>query len=155
MDRSPDCFGRSEKLIEPVAPGSVYGANGGVSMRRILALAAIAIGLGLTSLPAANAQDLELHIGRDGPNLRMRHDCDPRREDCRGDRDRRGWERRTCTPDRALDKADRLGLRRARINDVGRRSIKVSGRTRGGDRLTIVFDRRDRRCPVIDRYIGF
>jgi hypothetical protein len=124
-------------------------------MRRILAFAAIAIGLGLTSLPAANAQDFELHIGRDGPNLRLRDNCDPRREDCRGDRDRRGWERRECTPDRALDRADRMGLRRARISDVGRRSIKVSGRTRDGDRLTIVFDRLDRRCPVIDRYAGF
>lgn len=124
-------------------------------MRRILVLAATVVGLGLASLPAASAGDVELHIGRDGPNLRMRDDCDPRREDCRGDRDRRGWDRSECTPDRALDKADRMGLRRARINDVGRRTIKVSGRTRGGDRLTIVFDRRDRRCPVIDRYFGF
>jgi hypothetical protein len=124
-------------------------------MRRILALATLALGLGLTSLPAANAQDLELHIGPDGPNLRLRDDCDPRREYCDGDRDRRGWERRQCTPDRALDKADRMGLRRVRLNDVGRRTIKVSGRNRDGDRMTIVFDRRDRRCPVIDRYFGF
>ena len=57
--------------------------------------------------------------------------------------------------DRALDKADRMGLRRARINDVSRRTIKVSGRNRDGDRLTIVFDRRDRRCPMIDRYFGY
>jgi hypothetical protein len=127
-------------------------------MRRILALAALALGLGLTTLPMApmaNAQDLELKIGPDGPKLRLRDNCDPRREDCRDERDRRGWERRECTPERALNKADRLGLRRARIDDVGRRSIKVRGRNRDGDRMTIVFDRRDRRCPVIDRYVGY
>ncbi len=33
---------------------------------------------------------------------------------------------RECSPNRALDKAERLGLRRARIVDVGRRTIDVA-----------------------------
>jgi len=121
-------------------------------MLRILALATLAVGLGLTSLPSANAQDLELKIGPDGPKLRLRDDCDPRREDCRGDRDRdrdRHADRRECSPDRALDKAERMGLRRARIDRIGRRSIDVRG-WRDGDRIILSFDRWDRRCRLLD-----
>lgn len=121
-------------------------------MRRIFTLAALALSLGLTSLPIANAQDLQLRIGPDGPKLRLRDDCNPRRENCRDDRDRRS-ERRECSTDRALDKAQRMGLRRARVDHVGRRSIQVRGRNRDGDRVTVNFDRRDRRCSVIDRAV--
>jgi hypothetical protein len=123
-------------------------------MRRILASAALSIGLGLAGPPVATAQDLELHIDRDGPSLRLRDDCNPRRENCRDDRDRRGASRRECTPERALNKADRLGVRRARMGRVGSRSLQVSGRTRDGDRITISFGRWDRSCPVLDRYLG-
>jgi hypothetical protein len=123
-------------------------------MRRILASAALSLGLGLTSLPVASAQDLELHIDRGGPSLRLRDDCNPRREDCRDDRDRRGASRRECTPDRALAKAGRLGVRQARMGRVGSRNLQVRGRTRDGDRITISFGRWDRSCPVLDRYLG-
>ncbi len=54
---------------------------------------------------------------------------------------------RWCTPDRALNKAERMGIRRARIADVDRRSITVSGRSRG-DRVFVTFARAPR-CPVI------
>lgn len=130
-------------------------------MHKFISSTALALAMALTSVPlsAASAQDLELHLGNNGPQLRLRRDCDPDREDCRdrgdyrrdGDRrdQERGANRRECTPDRALDKADRMGVRRARIADVGRRTISVRGRGRGGDRVVVTFDRRDRRCPVL------
>lgn len=120
-------------------------------MQRFLVLAGFAISLSLSSLPAAQAQDLELNIGPDGPNLRMREDCNPRREDCRG-RDRDRFHRRggrECSPDRALEKAERMGLRRARIDRMGRRTIDVRG-WRYGERVVVTFDRRGRRCRLLD-----
>jgi hypothetical protein len=103
----------------------------------------------------ASAQDLEIHIGRDGPTMRMRDDCDPRREHCREHRDyrrdrddRRAW-RRECTPEHALDKAERMGIRRARIGHVGHRSIEVRGRSHG-ERVRVRFDRRSSHCRVLD-----
>jgi hypothetical protein len=68
----------------------------------------------------------------------------------RDDRDR-GWDRdrrhrRECTPNRALDKAERMGLRRARVVDVGRRTIDVAGR-RFGERVIVTFGRAPN-CPI-------
>ena len=61
--------------------------------------------------------------------------------------DRRNENRWSCTPDRALDKAQRLGVRRAHIVDVDRRSIKVFGRKFGSPvRLTFA---RAPNCPII------
>lgn len=54
---------------------------------------------------------------------------------------------RVCTPNRALNKAERLGLRRARVVNVNRRTIKVSGRQRG-DRVIVTFGRSPN-CPVV------
>jgi hypothetical protein len=54
---------------------------------------------------------------------------------------------RACTPNRALNKAERLGLRRARVVDVDRRTIEVAGR-KYGDRVHITFARTPN-CPVI------
>lgn len=130
-------------------------------MHRIITSTALALAVAFTAVPltfsTASAQDLELHLGQDGPKLRMRDNCDPDFEDCynRGDRYERRDDRygrrddRGCTPDRALDKADRMGIRRARIADVGRRTIDVVGRSRNGNRVIVTFDRRDRRCGVI------
>ncbi len=118
-------------------------------MRRILTLAVISLGLGLCVPPAANAQDLERNITpQGGPTLRDRH-CDPRRDNCRGDPDR-GRARRECTPQRALAKAGRMGVRNARIGRVGRSIIDVRGRSRDGGRMMVSFGRWDRRCPVVD-----
>ena len=127
-------------------------------MRTLLTLSALAFAVTLTGFSASSvsAQDFELSIGRDGPQVRMRDDCNPRREYCGDRRDDRNFDRRDdrrsergCTPDRALDKADRMGIRRARIADVGRRTIDVVGRSRHGNRVIVSFDRRDRRCGVI------
>ena len=134
-------------------------------MRNFLINSAMAIGVALTSVPLgtnlASAQ-VEFRIDRNGPQLRMRDDdCDPRyrecrermrRDDRRDDRrydDRQHEERRSeCTADRALRKAERMGIRRARVVDVGRRTIEVAGRDRRGDRVIVSFGRRDRSCPI-------
>ncbi len=112
------------------------------------------------STAASHAQDLELELGQRGPKLRLRDgDCDPNRERCRND-NRRGFQddddedgprregRRFCTDDRALDKAQRMGIRRARIVDSDRRSIEIRGRDRDGERVNVTVG-RDRSCPVI------
>jgi hypothetical protein len=54
---------------------------------------------------------------------------------------------RRCTPERALNKAERMGVRRARVVDVDRRTIEVVGR-RWGERVHITFARAPR-CPIV------
>lgn len=128
-------------------------------MRRLIVSSLLALVMGLPAVGTSTsmAQELQLKLGRDGPQVRMRDNCDPDREDCRGrGDDRRGddrWSsRRECSPERALDKAERMGVRRARVDNVGRRTIDVRGRDRRGDRVVVTFDRRDGRCPVIGRF---
>lgn len=148
-------------------------------MRNILMQSALAGILAVTSMPAtyvslASAQGVELRIDRNGVRMRDRDRCDPDEEDCgpppppprdrdmrqgrdRGPppdfdddyRDRSRYEDRGCTPDRALWKASRMGLRNPRVVDMDRRTIDVRGRDRYGDRTTITFGRRDRSCPVL------
>lgn len=128
------------------------------------AVLSAALGLGITAaLPAAaNADGLYFGFGNDGPSFGVipadngrwdrhrggnRDDERNRRHERRGDD---GWRRDRgpgCTPDRALDKAERLGLRRAFIRDVGRNTIHVSGR-RYGERMTVIFARAPH-CPVV------
>lgn len=134
-------------------------------MRKILNSTLLAVVLALAGATAGTAQadTFELQIGPGGPTMLMRDNCDPYRERCRyedrrydddnwryGDRryDNRGWARRECSPERALYKAERMGIRRARIVDVGRRTIDVRGRTRYGERVIVSFGRWDRGCPV-------
>ncbi len=124
-------------------------------MRNFLINSALAIGVALTSRPLgaslASAQ-VEFRIDRDGPQLRLRDDdCDPRYRECRERMRRdeyREGRRSECTADRALRKAERMGIRRARVVDVGRRTIEVAGRDRRGDRVIVSFGRRDRSCPI-------
>jgi hypothetical protein len=124
-------------------------------MRNILIGCALVAGIGTAVPMQASAQDLELEIGRDG--LRIERDCNPRYEDCYRDdrryyrdgyRDDRRSMRRFCTEGRALNKAERMGVRRARIADVGRRTIEVSGRDRYGDRIYVTFGRQPN-CPIL------
>jgi hypothetical protein len=62
----------------------------------------------------------------------------------------RGPDRRAgCAPWHAEDKAARMGLRRARVVDMNRRVVVVSGFDRRG-RDRIVFANQ-RGCPVIRR----
>jgi len=107
--------------------------------------AVIALGT-LAAIPAtAQADSLYLNFGGPGAGIGMRfgdsghswreHD---RRHDRRAER---------CTPERALWKADRMGINRARVVDVDRHTIVVRGRSRG-DRVHVVFGRSEH-CPVI------
>lgn len=112
------------------------------------------IGLGaLAAMPAAaHADGVYLNFGNKG---------DPRFGIYQGDDDQGGYQernwrrdarrdwRRTCTPDRALDKADRMGLHRTRVVDMDRYTIKVAGR-QDGERRVVVFG-RDRSCPIVYR----
>lgn len=132
--------------------------------------AAVTLG-GLMSFSAPSiAQDVEFMIGPDGVRMRTREFCEDNPYDrrCRESR-RGGWDRdgrdrdrdgeregrrgrreaydRHCSPDDALNKAERMGVRRARIVDVGRRSVDVAGRWRG-DRVVLTFG-AGRGCPLI------
>lgn len=115
----------------------------------------------LAAIPAtAQADGLYLNLGQGEPRVGIyvqdgyrdngrwdnRNDGRWDRNDGRWGRDDRRWDRR-CTPDRALDKADRMGLRRARVVDVNRRTITVSGR-KYGERVAISFARAPN-CPVV------
>ena len=48
---------------------------------------------------------------------------------------------RGCTEGRALNKAERMGINRARIVSAGRRTIEVRGRTPDGDRAYITLSK--------------
>ena len=117
-------------------------------MRNILIGCVLLAGIGAAMPLQASAQDLELQIGPDG--MRIDRGCDPRYDDCyRYDRRREFYdERPRCSEGRALRKAERMGIRRARIADIGRRTIEVSGRDRYGDRIYITFGRQPS-CPVL------
>ncbi|MBN9243223.1 MAG: hypothetical protein J0I98_10550 [Mesorhizobium sp.] len=110
------------------------------------------IGLGaLAAVPAvAQADGVYLNFGHSGPRFGVYDGGREQVRDWRRDRDwrDRDW-RRSCTPERALDKAERMGLRRARVVDMGRSTIKVAGR-KYSDRVVVVFG-RDRGCPIIYR----
>jgi hypothetical protein len=121
---------------------------------KTMALSAL-IGFGaLAAVPAAaQADGIYLNFGRQSDHRvgvyagdrgdGVRH--------VRRDRDRH-WDRGrrgSCSPDRALDKADRMGLRRARIVDADRRTVRVAGFKYGG-RVTVVFG-NDRGCPIVYR----
>lgn len=113
-------------------------------MRMVMMGAALFAGI-FMALPA-QAQ-VQLEIGRDG--LRIEGDCNPRYENCERYRDDRYRERpRVCTENRALEKAQRMGIRRAHVERAGRRTIDVRGRDRRGERVYVTFG-RDRHCPVL------
>lgn len=118
---------------------------------KTLALSAM-IGLGgLAAMPAAaQADNLYLNLGNNdarfgvyvGDRDGRHHRWDRHRPDRRWDRDRQ-----RCSPQRALNKAERIGLRRVSLRHVGRNTISVSGRDRG-HRVVVTFG-RGRNCPVL------
>jgi hypothetical protein len=54
---------------------------------------------------------------------------------------------RACTPQRAANKAERYGVRRARVIDVDRRTITVAGH-KWGERVRMTFG-RSANCPIV------
>lgn len=120
-------------------------------MLRILkttALSAMIAAGALSALPAgAQAEGIYLNFG-DGARAGFHIGDEGRDWRRHGDRWReQGW-RRGCSPERALNKADRMGLNRVRIVDVDRRTITVAGR-QYGDRVTVTFGRGPH-CPILD-----
>lgn len=110
----------------------------------------IAIG-GLSALPAAaHADNVYLGFGghRGGAALGIQiGDDDWRGDGWRHDDRRRPGHYRACSPDRALNKAWRVGVRNPRIVDVDRRTIEVRGHKRG-HRINLLFGRAPN-CPII------
>jgi hypothetical protein len=123
-------------------------------MRHFLINSALSLAIGCTGLPllgaATSAQDIEFSIGPDGPRVRTLDRCDPDLEDCYARQDYIDRPvRRGCTEGRALNKAERMGVYRARIVSAGRRTIEVRGRMADGDRAYLTFARRPG-CPVLE-----
>ncbi|RVB08442.1 hypothetical protein EN918_37090, partial [Mesorhizobium sp. M7A.F.Ca.CA.004.05.1.1] len=87
------------------------------------------VGLGTLAAVPAHADSLYLGFGNNNdPRFGVYTGDDGYRH--RRDERRGNW-RRGCSPDRALDKAERMGLHRVRIVDVSRRTVKVAGRQGG------------------------
>jgi len=118
-----------------------------------LKTAALSAMIGFATLAAspagAQAEGLYLNYGagHNGFGLGVQvGDYD--RADYRGryhhDDRRGGWG---CTPWRAVDKAERYGVRRARVVDVNRRTITVAGR-KWGDHVRMTFGRAPS-CPIV------
>ncbi len=107
------------------------------------------IGLGaLAAMPAtASAEGVYFNLGnRSGVGVEFVDHRDGYRH--HRPRHGRGWDRpRGCSAERAVNKAERMGLRRARIVGMNRNSIRVAGR-KWGERMTIVYARAPG-CPII------
>ncbi|PTE07039.1 hypothetical protein [Mesorhizobium helmanticense] len=104
------------------------------------------IGLGTLAAIPAHADSIYLGFGNDNdPRVGVYSGDDGYRREHRRDRD---W-RRSCSPERAVNKAERMGLRRARLIDINRRTVKVAGR-QYGDRVVVVFA-NERGCPILRR----
>ncbi len=127
------------------------------TLGKTLALSAL-IGAGVMSAAPAHADSLYFSFGSGGSRAGVvigdsghaRHwDRYDDRRDWRDRRDRRDWReaRRSCSPERAVNKASRMGIDRARIADVSRNTITVRGR-QYGDRVRVTFARAPG-CPVI------
>ncbi|MHA6688270.1 hypothetical protein [Mesorhizobium sp. A556] len=57
------------------------------------------------------------------------------------------WDRRACTPRKALHKAQRIGVHRAHISSENWHTIRVSGR-KHGHRINVTFAKAPH-CPII------
>jgi hypothetical protein len=114
-------------------------------MLKTIQTAALSLGVllgGFAALPAvAQADTLQVTIAPE--TVQYRHDG---RHDRRYDRHRER-PRRACSPERAVEKAWRLGLNRPRIANVNRNTISVRGFKRGHP-VRILFARAPN-CPVI------
>ena len=121
------------------------------SKLRTAALSAV-IGLGaLAAMPTtAQADGLYLNFGgghRDaGIGIQLGgRDSAHYRHNRYDRRDRRDF--RACSPNRAVNKAERMGVRRARVFDVDRRTIEVAG-LKHGRRVHLTFGRAGN-CPIV------
>lgn len=112
-----------------------------------LKIATLSAMIGLGTLAAApttaQADNLYFGFGIGGPSGGYVYGHNGRG----GHRAERPRRNRACTPRQAVRKAERFGMRRARVVKANRNIIRVVGRTHWG-RQHIVFARAPR-CPVI------
>jgi hypothetical protein len=162
----------SPRSAWPAHLGAIASASNSTHRRMTMtisfkaAAASAVIGItALASLPASAEEGFALRFGNGAVTLdrsepvqyrsdhRWPDDGWGHRPDDRWDRrpddrwDRRAEWGRGCTPGRALDKAERMGIWRARIAEASPRTITVTGRSRG-ERVFVTFARAPR-CPVI------
>lgn len=110
-----------------------------LTQMKTLALSAmIALGAFAAAPATAQAADVRvgIHIGHSGPGWGY------------GPRYGHRWHgyRAQCTPGKALNKASRMGMRRAFVNRVGPNRIVVKG-VKNGHRATLAFGKAPN-CPV-------
>jgi len=110
-------------------------------MRKALLAALVGV-CGLPAVPASG-QGLTLEFGNRGDS---RFGISSG-EDGYSPREQRYALRSGCSPDRALDKADRMGIDNARISRVTPRRIVVFG-DQDGDEARVTFGRSPG-CPVL------
>jgi len=113
------------------------------TIRKALLAALVGIS-GFAAVPAS-AQGLRREFGNRGDSRFGIYSGD----DGYNPSERRYALRSGCSPDRALDKADRMGLDDARIARVTPRRIVVLG-YEDGDQTRISFG-RSRGCPVLSQ----
>ncbi|MEC5293562.1 hypothetical protein VSX64_19855 [Aurantimonas sp. C2-6-R+9] len=117
--------------------------------RSIIVVAALATGgVATTAAPAAaDGFRFGITIGERAQPVHGRSYRDNRGyRDDRGYRDYREY-RPACEPRRAVRKASRMGVNRARVIRANRRAVVVAGRSRG-DRAIVRFA-REPGCPVL------
>jgi hypothetical protein len=114
------------------------------TMLKFIKASAVCAVLGIGALAGAPAQADALYVGsgHSGLHVVVRDNHGPRWHDNRHYR-----PVRFCTTDRALDKAQRMGVRRARVAYQNRSVIGVKGHDRRG-RITLTFG-RSAGCPLI------
>ncbi|EXL01426.1 hypothetical protein [Aquamicrobium defluvii] len=107
------------------------------------------IGLGgIAAIPAtAQADGLYINFGGNGPGYATSVQY-------HGHDRHHGWRRdhrrpAACTAGRAINKAERMGIRRARVVDANRRVVKVAGR-KYNQRVMVTFANQ-RGCPILYR----
>lgn len=118
-------------------------------MIKIVQTAALSLSVLLGSfatLPAAQAASVSVTVAPE--TVQYRHDRDHRdwRRDRRDDR-HRDRPSRACSPERAVEKAWKMGINRPRVANVNRNTIAVRGFQRGHT-VRVLFARAPN-CPVI------
>jgi tRNA A-37 threonylcarbamoyl transferase component Bud32 len=111
-------------------------------MLKIIQTAALSLSVLLGSfatLPVAQAASVSVTLAPE--TVQYRHERDWRHE---RHRDR---PRRACTPERAMEKAWKMGINRPRVANVNRNTIAVRGFQRGHT-VRVLFARAPN-CPVI------
>lgn len=118
-------------------------------MFKTIKTAALSAVLGLGALAAlpATAQADSIYLGFGGGHNRPGVEFFIGSPSGHAYRPGRHYARRDCTPRRAVNKAERMGLRRVYVRNVNRNRIRVEGREHG-DRVRVTFARAPG-CPVI------